>query len=394
MKRTALLPIGIAAATILVVMALWILLTGTFYLFPVITIDPVGADAVDEYGILILTGTTNLGLNTYFFVNVSPASGTDGPHETEIASVDFGSRGRNSWRAVINTSALPPGEYSIRVSTVTYPGNGKTAVPGDVAAKAGVTIPERQVPDPAAKKHFFRINTVGSRAAGERVDVTGTTDLLPETPVHWKMEPVPCLQNNTSSKEPSPGTRPVAEGRTSVTPGVAGIHRWSFAIDSPGMPPGCYHIDVSGDSVEATADIALSGDSAGIGPVPSGFITIDTFPDPLLNTLVVLTGTTSLSAGEEIFVEITPDMGDGFDFLVNPQDRSQGASFSGVIETVAVEAGNGGLNLWSMGFDTYRLRTGKYRVEVSNSKVNTTTFQLEEGNVSAAQIFFIRGETP
>lgn len=395
MKRTFLLTIGITSATILVVMALWILLTGTFYLFPTITINSVSGGSVDGNGMLVLTGTTNLALNTFLFVNVSPASMAGGAYETEITSVAFGSGGRNSWRAVVNTSALPMGEYSVRVSTVTFSGDERTTVPGNVVATERLTLTGRRgesLPEP-----FFRVNTPGEGAAGERIKVTGTTNLPPGTSVVWKVNPVLCLQNGTSSAEPAAGSIPVAEGRSTISPGLAGVNRWSFTFDSMGMAAGCYRVTVAGDlppgnETESTAVIVLS--TTGTLQVPSRFISIDTLPDLEANTMTVLTGTTSLPSGEELLVEISPLLGSGYGFIVNPGDGSQGALFSGMIGTAAVEEGGGEANLWSMGIDTYRLPPGKYRVNVSNSKTNRTTYRIEPGDVYSVLDLVVRSGTP
>lgn len=393
MKRTVLLPIGIASATILVLMALWILLTGTFYFLPTITIDPVGDEAVDEHGMLVLSGTTNLGLNTHLIVNVSAVSGKHTPfYKTVFTSVEFGSGGRNFWRAVISPSTLPPGDYSVFVSDIAFSQDGRTAIPGSVIASTTVTIPEQKKVTPAIKESFLRINTVDAMAVGERIDVTGTTSLPPGTVVVWKVETGSCPHPEMTEREAIPSGTLIAEGRTIATEGIAGVNRWSCFIDSSGMRPGCYMIEVSENMTEGSAEFFIPMDSTAVVPTSDRFITIDMFPDPPLNTIVTLTGTTSFPRGEELYVTITPNMRSGYDFLVNPKDMSQSASFSGVVGTVSVEEGPGELNLWSMVFDTYRLHPGNYVVEVSIPKTNITASGREQGDILAATNFTILGD--
>ncbi len=392
MKRTFLLPVGIASATILVVMAFWILITGTFYLIPTITIDPVSEGSVDGNGILVLTGTTNLPLNTHLLVNVSPASGTDGTYDTEITSVSFGSDGKNSWTAFVNASGLSPGKYLVRVSDIKVTDSGWTILPGAVTATNEIFLAGRPALGPADKEIYLRINTVGPTAAGKVIYITGTTNLPPGTEVAWKVDPASCPQTGTAGEQPVPEGIPAAEAGTVVTKGIAGVHRWSCFLDSTGMSPGCYQVTISGDGMEGTAGFVVSDEPSVVAPLPSRFVTIDTIPDPQVNTMVVLTGTTSLPAGADLNVAIIPNMESEYDFLVNPKDRSQGASFSGVVGTVAVEEGAGGINLWSFGFDTYRLNHGLYSVEVSIPKMNMTISGREPGDILATMNFTIRRE--
>ncbi len=395
MKKTALLPIGIVSATILVAMGIGILFSGPFYFLPTITIDPVGDEAVDEYGMLVLTGTTNLGPNTHLLINLSAVPGKDATNfTTGFTSIEFGSGGRNMWRTVFNTSTLPPGDYSVLVSDITISTDGRTAIPGNVVATKKITLPERKDASPTVKASFLRINMVNARSVGERVDISGTTSLPPGTVVVWRVEPVVCPNTGMSDGEPIPGGTLVAEGRTIVTQGIAGVQRWSSFIDSSGMTPGCYLIETSGDMTKGSAEFVISREASMRPPTSDRSITIDTFPDPSLNTMVTLTGTTNLPAGEEMYVAIVPNKGSGYDFMVDPKDLSQSATFSGAVGTVSVEEGPGGLNLWSMVFDTYRLHPGNYIVEVSIPKTNMTTSGLEQGDVLAAMTFTILGETP
>lgn len=97
MKRTPLLLAGIVAATILVVMGLGIFLTGSFDFMPSITVDAFGDDEIDENGIMVLTGTTNLGVNTFLLVNISGASPA-GEKATSLASVLPGTGGETNGR--------------------------------------------------------------------------------------------------------------------------------------------------------------------------------------------------------------------------------------------------------------------------------------------------------
>lgn len=406
MKKTVLLFAGIIAATILVVMGLGILLTGSFYFMPSITIDPLSNEDIDGNGMLVLTGTTNLGLNTHLLVNITSgpgrASRSDIAPATAIASVLPGTGGRNSWKAAVNVSGLPPGDYMIRVSGVTFTGNNGTAGPGPVIAAvqftlgSALTAGDRGLPAP-----FITANTIGKQAGGDRIGVTGTTNLPPGIMVFWKVDSVGCTGNGSVTGTPAPVIALLPQGNAEILSGTAGVNRWSFSFNSSGMEPGCYLVTITGSSLagnfpenttENAVEFVLPGFTSESAPFPSRFITVDTIPARPINAKVVITGTTSLPAGEEFLVEITPLPRRNYDFIVNPMDRSQGAVFAAVKGTALVVPWSGDINLWSMNFDTYHLPPGDYAVNVSNSRVNSTTFRTEPGDVSVSGTFTVRGD--
>ena len=386
MKKTPLLFAGIVAATILVVMGLGIFLTGSFYFMPSITVDAFSDNEIDENGIMVLTGTTNLGVNTFLLVNISCESPA-GEKATSLASVLPGTGGRNKWKATVNVSPLPPGEYTLRVSNVVFSGINRTAVPGGVFVTkqlsfgTGPTGADRGIPTP-----FIRANPLGEKAVGEAIEVSGTTNIEPGSTLIWEIEPVQYRENMT-------GTLPA--GCTAVTPGTAGINRWSFEFDSNGIDPGSYVVNIAGDiptgfSVNKTGDtveFVLSSSAPVATPAPSRFITIDAIPDSPENERVTITGTTSLPAGEKLVIEITPLVGSGYEFVVSPDGRSRSGTFAGVTGTAVVMQGGGGINLWSMNFDTYHLPPGGYEV-----KVNPATSGIEPCDVYCTANFTVGGE--
>ena len=405
MKKSALLFAGIISATILVVMGLGILLTGSFYFMPSITIDPLSNEDIDGNGMLVLTGTTNLGLNTHLLVNITSgpgqASRPDIAPVTAIVSVLPGTGGRNSWKAAVNVSGLPPGDYTIRVSGVTFTGNNGIADPGPVIAAVQFTLGSAPAAgDRGLRIPFITANTIGTQAGGDRIGVTGTTNLPPGIMVLWKVDSVGCTGNGTVTGTPAPGIGLLPRGNAEILSGTAGVNRWSFSFNSSGMEPGCYLVTITGSTLagnfpenttENAVEFVLSGFASESAPFPSRFITVDTIPVQPTDTKVVITGTTSLPAGEEFLVEISPLPLRSYDFVVNPMDRSQGAVFAGVKGTALVVPWSGGINLWSMDFDTYHLPPGDYAVNVSNSGVNRTTFRTEPGDVSVSGTFTIRG---
>lgn len=399
MKKTGLLLAGIIAATILVVMGLGILLTGSFYFMPSITVDSFSGKDIDGNGMLVLTGTTNLGLNTHLLVNVSAGPGqaisTDRGSITGIAPVLLGSGGRNTWKAALDLSSLPPGDYVVTVTGVTLSGKDWKSAPGSVAVTKQFRLGnERAGENRSLSAPFIAVNPPDTRATGETIAISGTTNLPPGTSILWNVYRGQCPGNRTEPAGVVPG--PLLTGSTAVTGGTAGVNRWLLVFNSSGIAPGCYRIHFAGETLagafsEKTAELVLSDTVTRGPPGPSRFITIDTLPNLVVNSRVVITGTTSLPADDELRVEISPLVRGGYDFVVNPNDMSQGAMFAGVAGTAVVVGGDGGINLWSMDFDTYRLPPGNYGVNVSNSRVNRTTFRTEPGDVTAAGTFTVRG---
>ncbi|MBP1929465.1 hypothetical protein J2741_002012 [Methanolinea mesophila] len=402
MKKTALFFAGIVSATILVVMGLGILLTGSFYFTPSITIDPFSDRDIDGNGMLVLTGTTNLGLNTHLLVNLSAGpgqvAGPDRGYITEIVQVLHGTGGRNTWKAALNVSSLAPGDYTIRVSSVTFSGNNWTAAPGTVVVArqfrlGGETAGENRTL-PAA---FIVANFIGDKVPGARITVNGTTSLPTGTTLLWDVYPGQCPVNGTGSPVSVPA--PLLTGSSTVATGTSGVNRWALLFNSSGMAPGCYLIRFSGETPEGmfsegAAEFVLSNTASPEPQGPGTFITIDTLPGLKVNSRVVITGTTSLPEHDELLIEISPVTRGGYDFLVNPRDMSQGAIFAGVAGTAVIVAGTDGVNLWAMDFDTYHLPPGDYAVNVHNTNVNLTTFRAEPGDVSAIGTFTVREGSP
>ena len=88
-----------------------------------------------------------------------------------------------------------------------------------------------------------------------------------------------------------------------------------------------------------------------------GYISIDPVTDHITGESFIITGTTNLSAGEEILVEVySPD------HMLGPK----GTMYSGSVGTVKVVKGNNGRNSWSYIVAPSDLKPDKYRVVVSS----------------------------
>jgi hypothetical protein len=88
-----------------------------------------------------------------------------------------------------------------------------------------------------------------------------------------------------------------------------------------------------------------------------GYISIDPVADHVSGEPFTITGTTNMSAGEEILVEIySPDR------MLGPK----GTLYSGSVGTVKILKGNDGTNSWSYAVTPSDLKPDKYSVVVSS----------------------------
>ena len=165
----------------------------------------------------------------------------------------------NTWSGALDTSAIPPGEYRVNA----YPLNIVNASygRGDLLATSRFTLINR-TPDPGrivrrGEQHeitFIKIDPIGTVFRGEKILITGTTNLPAETGLLYIVIP----QSNTSilKIDPKTGLREIQQGftRSGLTPVLAGGYEgnhWSFAIDTAEFIQDEYEVIVTTDSVSS-----------------------------------------------------------------------------------------------------------------------------------------------
>lgn len=411
MKKRDLTCAGIAAAAILIIMFAGILLTGSFTIFPTVTIDPVPDRAAGD--LVIITGTTNLKENARLNLEITSATPLAG-REPDVRATDAyivrSSGMTNTWSGALDTSAMPPGEYIVKI----YPMNGVDSpyAKGDIIATSHFTL-TNATPDPDRitrwgeqhKIDFIKIVHTGTIFRGEKILITGTTNLAENTTLLYAI----IQQSNTSllKIDPKTGAQERRGGftRTGLIPvlgGDDGINHWSFAIDSTEFIQDEYEIVVTTDTVK-TEDIGKKGTfdtdkltvleadlSLPPWPVPSAgscqVIRIDPFPGVPTGKTWTITGTTSLQPGTELLMQVLPVE---FDVGINPVTGNISGELNGAMGSAEVVLGSGGNNTWSLEMDPSRLPPNEYLVNISNDRIDSRTYETRYGNAYCSRVFTV-----
>jgi hypothetical protein len=399
MKKKYLTYAGIVSAVILVIMFAIIFLTGSFSIFSSATIDPIPDHAAGD--LVVITGTTNLMAGTRLELDiaaVSPAPGMNPLVGDTDAFIVRGGGLSNTWSGALDTSAIPPGEYQVNAYSV-----NDTNSRGDLLATSRLRLTGEK-PSPAGspgtvtdEPTFITVNPPGMVWSGEKLLVTGTTNLPEDTELLYLV----IQQSNISvfTVEPKTGKEVVREGLTrtgliDVMPGTGGVNRWSFAVDSTEFIPSDYLVIVTLETINpnkigiegpfGVAPLTIKESTPGslTSPVqndsPCRAITIDAFPAQWINRTYTITGTTTFPPGTELLVQIYPTE---YDLAMNMGTEYPEGSMSGAEGTVIVEKGNGNVNLWSFMLNMGRMDPDprKYLVNISNDQIDNRTYATIEG---------------
>jgi hypothetical protein len=253
MKKRYLTYAGIVSAAILAVIFICILLTGTFTLLPTAAIDPTPDRAAGD--LVVITGTTNLPAGTRLELDIfTLPSGSEKPRR--VGSTDAyivrGTGISNNWSGALDTSEIPPGEYTVNA----YPLNTDNAsyTRGNLLATSRLRLTG---PAPASEwtpvpegnpSEYISVNPPGTIVRGEKLLVTGTTNLPEETELLYTV----VQQSNTSvfTIDPRTGSQNTQAGLTrsgiiDVLPGTGSSNQWSFALDTAEFIPDRYDVIVS-----------------------------------------------------------------------------------------------------------------------------------------------------
>ncbi|WP_292367710.1 hypothetical protein [Methanoregula sp. UBA64] len=419
MKKKYFTYAGIVAALILLGMFVSICLSTYPFPFlpPSATIDPVTNTSVDENNMLILTGTTTLSWYANMSVTLSscplPGNCTGGTSSWDEATIiPVADGGRNRWRSEFDLSSHTPADYQITVATYSS-GSNYSLIQGAPIATGRFTLGDDNAGPEAIHKRspvvqpYIRTNPL--MQAGNTLIITGITSLAPATPIAWDLHTV------TNITAASPGE---SQGTTVVIEGTEGVNRWSIAINNGTPGPGQYQIVISGNpaadasptgAVSTSLNFAvplntgISGNTTGKPPGSLHYIAIDTLPDLHADGVYVITGTTSLPAGQGLMMNVYPAAFENgsYNFSVNARDTGPNATFSetevgvfsGASGGTLVVNGTGGENLWSFDLATYKFAPGVYLINVSNDDFDTTTMTRKYGDLFSARAVPVYGNS-
>jgi hypothetical protein len=408
MKKKYFAYAGIISAVVLAGMFIGILLTGIPIPFmpPSTTIDPITEMSVDEHNILVLAGTTTLAKDTDLYVRLtaSPRSpGQDDTAGTVKVNTDAwiipGEGGNNRLRGTIDISSVQPGDYTVSLTTFTYTKNF-TMIESDPIATQHFTLGDENAGPGSIRKKtrvtepFIRINPTDQTLVGGNLKISGITSLAPGIPLAWSMQTVTNGSGNSTQE---------FQGTTVVVPGTEGINRWNVVPGTSAIPPARYQFRISKNPTGNTSPAgtlstlyefdnppASTSLQNTTGPVniSAGFITIDAIPEMRTGGVYVLTGTTSLSPGEEIMMVVFPSS--GFDLLFD-RNKGQTGDFSGLTTVTTAVAGSGGENLWSFELPTHHFKPDQYIVTINNDTYDFEAGATVPGDLSCSSVFTIGG---
>jgi hypothetical protein len=385
MKKKYLTYAGIISAILLVIMFAWIFLTGSFSILSPVTIDPIPDHVSGD--LVVIKGTTNLMAGTRLvldIVDVAPAPGEKPRVGGTDAFIVRGGGMSNVWSGALDTSAIPPGEYTVNAYWVNETVRSDLLATSRLRLIGTIPSPTGSPTTVALKAPYITISPPGTIWHKEKFLVTGTTNL----PVDTELLYVVVQQSNTSvfTVDPKTGKQEEREGFTrsgiiNVLPGNDGINRWSFAVDSTEFIPSTYLVIVTLESIK-TEKIGIER-PYGVAPlvvkdpnenraaaqvqagIPCTTITINDFPDRWFDQTFRFSGTTSLPPGTELSVQVIPTE---YDLTMNMGTPHPAGTFSGAAGTATVEYGWGDTGIWSFSLDKKSMAPNQrnYLVNVSN----------------------------
>ncbi|MFA7694522.1 MAG: hypothetical protein WCX63_03195 [Methanoregula sp.] len=416
MKKKYLTYAGIVAALLLVGMFIAICLSSFPFPFlpPSAAIDPVTSSSVDENNMLVLSGTTTLPWYANMSVAItacpSPGTCTGGTKTwTEATIIPAADGGRSRWRGEFALSHLQPADYQITVATYSIGENytfienlplatGRFTLEGDTAVPGAI---QKRTP---AVQPYIRINPV--QQTGSLLKISGITSLAPATLLAWDLHGVTNATVGNLSE---------SRGTVLVTEGTEGVNRWSVQVGNSTLEPGQYKVTLTGNTAGNTspagtvsasttfvpAGPATSGNTTTILPVFAHFIAIDILPDIHTEGVYIITGTTSLPAGQDLTMNVYPASFEtgSYNFSVDARDTSPNTTFSdtgefsGATGGIVVVNGTGGENLWAFKLETYKFSPGEYLVNISNDNYDFTVRSMKYGDLFSSRVFPITGDT-
>jgi hypothetical protein len=367
---------------------------------PVITIDPITDRNLDANNRLILTGTTTLPARSFIIIKVDPAS--PGQVQKTVSGSPLAQgyvqvipvAGKNLWKGVVDLSSLQPAEYTMTIASFDL-GEDYTRIESAPLVSRQFTLGDEKSGPASIRKRtvmeqsFIRINEPDENPLAASGKITGITSIVPGASLEWHID------NSTQG-----GAGVSTEGVTEVTRGTEGINRWSFMPGLPQSPGGRFRVTVAGktgsatDEISGTAEFRLNttgtANNSGTKGDSEGFITIDSLPDIRQNGVYIITGTTSLPAGDELLFMVLPyTSGTEIDLMIDPVTKAQVSRnpYSGQNGMIQVMQGDTTTNFWAFQLETYMMEPGTFVIKMDNDRYDLKTGNLVFRGLNASRVF-------
>jgi hypothetical protein len=241
------------------------------------------------------------------------------------------------------------------------------------------------------------VDPIPDHTVGDLVVITGTTNL----PVGTRLDLGIFIPQSGSGE-----SRPVGSTDAYIVRGTGISNTWSGALDTSGIPPGDYVVNVYSQSTEnasyvkgnllATSGIRLTAGSTATGgaSVPeenvTKYISINPPGTVTHGQKLLVTGTTNLPNDTELLYMVVQQSNISV-FAIDPRTGTEttqaGFTRSGIIDVLP---GTGGTNTWSFALDTTEFIPDRYEVVVAETKENLTARSFDIGNVSGSSVLVVQ----
>ena len=389
----SIIAVGIIAAVICVG-----LVTGFSVAKPFISVDPVSDKNVGDQ--FTISGKTSLTAGTEILVEVYPSVYED---QTGTGSGDFtgatgtititnNTSGASTWSFSLDTSTFKPMEYLVSVSSLKGDTSKGDYTKGDIFGStrfilypaSGTVVPAgTSQPSGNAAPGGILIDAIRDTTAGDPLVVTGRTNLTVGMDLIVKVIP----SSTDSARIASNYQDPEIAAVTKVVEGSGSGNRFSVSLDT-GHLPAAEHIvvvsDVKGStsgsdskpgSFTGSAMFNIITGAAGTGKSGNDtgkYISIDPVADKTTGDLLIVSGSTNLPAGTTLMVDIgSPGVGSG--------------------SSTVVSGGTGGVNRYSIPFDTSILKPGTQTITVTAMKGDLAKGNYGPTNVKGTARFTLKG---
>ncbi|MDD4483887.1 MAG: hypothetical protein PHD55_05935 [Methanoregula sp.] len=281
MKKQYLTVAGIVSVVILAVIFICILLTGTFTVFPTAAIDPVTDHAVGD--LVVITGTTNLPAGTRLDLVVftfPSGSGKSVRAGSTDAYIVRGTGLSNTWSGALDTSGIPPGDYTVNAYSLTTenltPSRGSLLASSRLRLTGTDLSPSHVSAGDGNRTEYISVNPPGTVVRGEKLLVNGTTNLPNDTELLYMV--VQQSDISVFTIDSKTGTQATQAGLTrsgliGVLPGTGSSNTWSFALDTTEFIPDRYEVVVATTKENQTAKTYDIGNVSG-----SSFLVVQDVP--------------------------------------------------------------------------------------------------------------------
>jgi hypothetical protein len=257
------------------------------------------------------------------------------------------------------------------------------------------------LPSSSGTGSFIHVDPIGDKNAADTFTITGTTDLPAGTEILFQVYPA---SYESSATDPQTGAQrgvfTGATGTVNVIQGTGGANTWSADLDLSTFQPAEYLVTaavLTGDTSKGDYTtgnpsgrikftVHPASTTAGTTPVhgtaAAGGILIDPIRDTTAGDILVVSGSTNLSAGTYLLVNVIPVLGNSTTITGDYQNMENSA-------VTKVVQGSGVNNRFSVALDTRLLPAADHIVTVTEAYGSANGISSRPGTLTGSAVFNI-----